>query len=294
MEYRITKEELGNDWLCRTLVALDKCLEKYGQPLYVVGATARDTALKLLGAEKAKRGTKDLDVAIAIDKWDTYNDIAKTLLENNFTKDPQRKQKFYYLGENGDMDYDVDIVPFGGVEEDEIVSWPPDGNPAMSVTCFQDIMSVADTVTVEGSVSFKMAPLFGQFLLKLDAWNDRHIGDNRDAEDLFLIADNYFMTMISLVGENVPEAIEPYDDDTDPIVYGARWLAYDVSKVLTDNHLHYYVNLISEELKKEESSDLITQLMSFRSSSDSYQLLCDMWSNYMSVLNNEIEERKKS
>ena len=48
MEYKITKEELGNDWLYSTLVALNKCMAEHGLPLYVVGARARDVAMKLM------------------------------------------------------------------------------------------------------------------------------------------------------------------------------------------------------------------------------------------------------
>ena len=51
MEYRITKEELGNDLLFSTLIALEKCMAVHGLPLYVVGARARDVALKLMKAD---------------------------------------------------------------------------------------------------------------------------------------------------------------------------------------------------------------------------------------------------
>lgn len=289
MEYRISKQELGNNWLYSTLAALERCMSQHGLPLYVVGATARDISLKLLKSPKAERGTKDLDVAIAIKNWSIFNEVTNTLLANNFTKDPHKKQKFYYRGDNKEIDYEVDIVPFGGVEENETVSWPPEGNPAMSVRSFQDVMKAAVTVTINESVSFKMAPLYGQFLMKLDAWNDRHLVDDRDAEDMYIIADNYFMTMIGI--RSVPEAVEPYSEDTEPIIYSARWLACEASKILTTDHLVYYINLIDEELKKEERSELITQLMSQRSSGDRYTLIYDMWSNYLAVLSEELNNR---
>lgn len=73
MEYRITKEELGNDWLYSTLIALDKCMAAYGLPLYVVGAIARDVAMKLMKGDEPKRRTEDLDVAIAIENWQAFD-----------------------------------------------------------------------------------------------------------------------------------------------------------------------------------------------------------------------------
>lgn len=72
MEYKISKEELGNDWLYSTLIALDKCMAAHGLPLYVVGARARDVAMKLMKGDEPKRRTEDLDVAIAIVWQDIY------------------------------------------------------------------------------------------------------------------------------------------------------------------------------------------------------------------------------
>ena len=118
MEYKITKEELGNDWLYSTLVALNKCMAEHGLPLYVVGARARDVAMKLMKGDEPKRRTEDLDVAIAIEDWQTFDDICKTL-ENNHFKRHGETQKFFYKGVNGDLDFEVDIVPFGGVAVDE-------------------------------------------------------------------------------------------------------------------------------------------------------------------------------
>ena len=95
MEYKITKEELGNDWLYSTLIALDKCMAKHALPLYVVGARARDVAMKLMKGDEPKRRTEDLDVAIAIENWQTFDDICKTLQNNHF-KRHGNTQKFFY------------------------------------------------------------------------------------------------------------------------------------------------------------------------------------------------------
>ena len=107
MEYKITKEELGNDWLYSTLVALNKCMAEHGLPLYVVDARARDVAMKLMKGDEPKRRTEDLDVAIAIEDWQTFDDICKTL-ENNYFRRHGETQKFFYKGLNGDLDFEVD------------------------------------------------------------------------------------------------------------------------------------------------------------------------------------------
>lgn len=66
MTYKISKEELANDWLYSTLIALESCMAKHGLPLYIVGARARDVAMKLMKGDEPKRRTEDLDEAIAI------------------------------------------------------------------------------------------------------------------------------------------------------------------------------------------------------------------------------------
>ena len=86
MEYRITKEELGNDLLFCTLIALEKCMERHGLPLYVVGARARDVAMRLMKVDEPKRRTEDLDVAIAVEDWAAFDEICHTLQENHFKR----------------------------------------------------------------------------------------------------------------------------------------------------------------------------------------------------------------
>ena len=78
-------------------------------------------------------------------------------------------------GVDGNNDYELDIVPFGKLETDETIAWPPEGNPQMSVKCFKEVMTIADTVTIDEEFSIKIAPLAGQFLIKFDTWLDRHL-----------------------------------------------------------------------------------------------------------------------
>ena len=298
MEYKITKEELGNDWLYSTLIALDKCMAKHALPLYVVGARARDVAMKLMKGDEPKRRTEDLDVAIAIENWQTFDDICKTLQDNHF-KRHGNTQKFFYKGENGDLDFEVDIVPFGGVAVDEKIGWPPEGNPVMSVKCFQDVMKEAATVTVEDKVTVRMAPLCGQFLIKLDTWNDRHASTDKDAEDMLFILKNYLDIQMIYLDITPPDVVTFEDEKTDNIILGTQWLAYDISKLLSTEHLQFYVDLIAEELKKEEKSELVYHFMKYYGNIDEedisrfYDICRSIWSEFGKILNYELKERYK-
>lgn len=299
MEYKISKEELGNDWLYNTLIALDKCMAEHDLPLYVVGARARDIAMKLMKGDEPKRRTEDLDVAIAIDNWQTYDDICQTLQNNHF-KQYRNTQKFYYKGDNEDIDFEVDIVPFGNIAIDEKISWPPEGNPVMSVKCFQDVMKGAITVDVNNIVKVKMAPLCGQFLIKLDTWNDRHTATDKDAEDMLFIMKNYLDIQLVYQKDNVPPDVVNFEDEsTDTIIWGAQWLAFDISKLLSAEHLQFYTDLIAEEINKEEKSDLVYHFMKYYGNKDvddisSYYDFCRaIWSEISKIFTKELNERNK-
>ena len=191
MKNSITKKELENDLLFDTLQALHNCVTKLGLDLYVVGATARDLMMKMLDEAPSKRKTRDLDVAIALSDWSQFDNLSKELLANHFQKE-KAKQKFYYKGEQNKNDYEVDIVPFGDIAEDEVILWPPDSTPEMSVKCFTDVMNHSIPISVDGKFTVHIAPLAGQFFIKLDSWMDRHDRDHKDADDMFFILDKFY------------------------------------------------------------------------------------------------------
>lgn len=298
MDYKISKEELNNDWLYSTLIALDKCMAAHGLPLYLVGARARDVAMKLMKVDQPKRRTEDLDVAIAIENWQVFDNICKTL-ENNHFKRHGNTQKFFYKGENGDIDFEVDIVPFGGVAVDEKIGWPPEGNPVMSVKCFQDVMKVAVSVIFDEEVKLKMAPLCGQFLIKLDTWNDRHAVTDKDAEDMLFILRNYFDIQLYIEDKIPPEVVNFNDESLDPIIWGAQWMAYDICQLLSTDHLKFYADLIALELRKEERSDLVYHFMKYYGNKNTediskyYEMCRNIWSEFGKIFTNELIVRKQ-
>lgn len=299
MTYKISKEEMANDWLYSTLIALESCMAKHGLPLYIVGARARDVAMKLMKGDEPKRRTEDLDVAIAIENWQTFDEICQTLQENHFERYGDT-QKFYYKGENDDIDFEVDIVPFGGVAVDEKIGWPPEGNPVMSVKCFEDVMKEAVTVTIDDLVEVKMASLCGQFLIKLDSWNDRHSATDKDAEDMLFNLKNYLDIQLLCQNDNTPpDAVNFEDESTNTIIWGAQWLAYDISKLLTKEHLQFYTELISKEIEQEEKSELIYHFMKYYGNKEvddisSYYESCrNIWNEIEQIFTNELNERAK-
>ncbi len=292
MKNSLCKDELKNDLLYDTLKALSKSLLEIDIPLYVVGATARDITMKLLGEYEVRRRTNDLDVAIALQNWSDFDKVKEKLEQNHFKK-VKDKQKFFYKGADGNNDFEVDVVPFGSIAIDEQICWPPEGNPVMSVRCFDDVMAYSMDISIDDEIIFKIAPLYGQFLIKFDTWIDRHAKTDKDAIDMFYFLNSYYR--VKVMDNNTPPDQIYLRDDNDPdyIILSARWLAYDISKILTTEHLTYYVEIIKEELEKEERSTLLYHFTNNlpENKEDRYELCFNVWSDIRKFFIMELELR---
>lgn len=294
MRTSISRAELGNDLLYDTLSALYKVLSNNGVPVYVVGATARDITMKLIGEDEARRRTFDLDVAIAIPGWDMFDKIQEGLLKNHFSKSAA-KQKFIYLGENDDNNYEVDIVPFGEVAIDEEIRWRPDGVPVMSVKSFNDVMAKAIEVKI-GAVPVRIATLSGQFLIKFGAWLDRNDRTSKDAYDMLYILSKYYYSKLLQPDSQIPDDVDlSVEDNTDgQIIYGSMWLASDLRQVLSTEHLEYYVGVIADEVEKGPKSRLLQHFINYMDidDDDNYTNIYNVWSNINRILSDELAKRK--
>ena len=281
MEYTIHKEILQNDLLTETLQALAGCYRQLSAEVFVVGAAARDIALRLLKVTNPPRRTMDLDVAVMLQDWNQYERMTSILLQNHFEK-AREKQRFYYLGNNGRIHFEVDIVPFGAIAEDDQVAWPPEGTPVMSVRCFEDVMRAADKVTVDGDFAFRLAPLSGQFLIKLDTWSDRRTKTKKDAADMAFMLQNVYVAY-ALAHDGLPHEVDTNAEQFDVIVAGAEWMAADLKKILSDEHRHFYAEMLRGELAKNEESPLLNDLLDV-SDSRNYKLYLRAFARMAQIL----------
>ena len=259
MEHHISSTDLQNTLLAETLQALSLCYSEIGQEVYVVGATARDIALRIADIPNVPRRTLDLDVAIALQNWEQFTRLTEILLQAHFEKAPE-KQRFYYKGADGQNNYEVDIVPFGAVALNDCIAWPPEGSPVMSVRCFDDVMRIADKVYIDNLFSFRIAPLSGQFLIKLDTWQDRHLSTKKDAADMVYILQNVY-TAYALSHTDFPAEISIDIDNFDVIVAGAEWMATELKSFLSSTNRTYYAQLLLQEYQKEENSRLLNDML---------------------------------
>ena len=279
MDLTISSEKIGNPLLVELLRNLTDSFNKMDKEFYVIGATARDIIMQQLLDTASRRRTKDLDIAIAIPDWNTFEQVKQNLVDDGFKKSRHMHQRFFY-GE-----YELDIVPYGVVaKEDGNIYWPPEEEIAMSVKGFDEVLSEAITVSIDGDFKVKIASLHGLFLLKFNAWLDRNAKTSKDAEDMSFIFSNYFMA-------NLEREIhqEVYDwENFDDYIVGGYWLAHDLVVLLNKEQLRYYKEVIEGELTKEEESRLINQMIE-NSYGLKYETVRDTWQAIADVFQKAIE-----
>lgn len=280
MDLTISSEKIGNPLLVELLRKLTDSFSKMDKEFYVIGATARDIVMQQLLDTESKRRTRDLDIAIAIPDWDTFEQVKQSLIVDGFEKSRDMQQRLYY-GE-----YELDIVPYGVVaKDDDNIYWPPDEVVAMSVKGFDEVLSEAITVSIDDDFKIKIASLHGLFLLKFNAWLDRNAKTSKDAEDMSFIFSNYFLA-------NLEREIhqEVYDwENFDDYIVGGYWLAYDIVALLNKEQLCYYKNVIEGELAKEEESRLLNHMLE-NSYGLKYETVRDTWQAIADVFQKAIED----
>lgn len=256
-----------------TLNKLCQCFKD--QEFFVIGATARDMLSIALGIDLSTRTTRDLDISIAVDSWDSFMKVQELLINSGFEKDSIRKQRFYYKY------FELDVVPFGKLSEDGAkIFWPPEASPEMTVRGFESVLKECVNVKVDDAdIEFKIPTTAGLFVTKLDAWIDRGLEKDNDMDDMMYLVDNFYLpNCTEPVYTEVFEAVE----DSDMFISGAYMLAMDASLLLSDEEKAYYKDKIETELTKQEASLLIQKSM--KSSKKDYDTVYRAWELFVKRL----------
>lgn len=258
MDYNISSEKLEHPLLKKLLDELIPVFQKLEIKFFVIGATARDIIMELHG-EKSGRRTQDIDIAIAVDKWEEFETIEKEIVQlPDFEKDPKQQQRFLYLN-----DFQLDVVPYGGITtaEDKIF-WPPDQSFAMTVLGFQEAEKDLVRVKIDDTLEIDIVSLVGIFLLKLVAWKDRHHKGNKDADDMGFILLNYLNIHEERAAMKHYEEVYEIKDFTTTKA-GAALLGIDINILLSDNEVNKakLKAIIETELQAAENSVLFNQIL---------------------------------
>lgn len=256
MSYSISSKKFNHPLLKPILQELTAFFKDSDISFFVIGATARDIIMELHD-ESSGRLTHDLDIAITINDWEQYKTVEEGITQlPNFTKDPDQKQRFQYLGK-----FDLDIVPFGNImKEDDKIFWPPDEEFAMSVLGFPAVNEAALKVSIDEDIVIQIASLSGIGLLKIVAWRDRNHKTNKDADDIAFILQNYLEIHRD---ESLEYFEEVYTEDHTIVKGGATLLGIHINQLLNayPDAKQSIKEILAVEIGQQEQSKLINQIL---------------------------------
>lgn len=216
----------------------------------LVGATARDILLTHVFGLAARRATYDVDFAIAVKDWDQFDALrARLIARGTFIPGGQARQRLYYKGDQGDLNYHLDLVPFGQITQgsDEL-AWPPDMKVIMNLAGYDDVLAAAERVTFLPGFDGKVVSLAGLAILKLVAWSDRVLENPKDAHDLIHLMDSYAAAgNIDRVYEEdgVIEA-----GDYDPDLAGVYLLGKDIRRVASEQTIAVLTQIVERDFNR--------------------------------------------
>lgn len=240
----------------------------------VVGAFARDLHLHYGADIPVQRRTEDIDIAFMVGAWSEFDALRGRLIEAGacHVVDENKHRLRHRSG------IAIDLVPFGGLETgDRQIAWPPAGLAVMNVFGFTEALGTAEEVLLPGGTRIQVVSLSALALLKIVAWDDRHIrSPGKDAADLLLICRNYLAIPANearLWGEFAGWADAP---DFDYEHSGARMLGHDLRGLLDGSGLERIATILKAQLDENEIGKL-PQEMNRRSPGQARALLQSLY-----------------
>jgi predicted nucleotidyltransferase len=179
-----------SDPILQILRVVDRVAAEQACPYIVVGATARDLLLYHVYGIPASRATRDVDFAMAVESWDKFQTLRAALLATGEFAPSPVEHRLFFQTPQGTTDIPIDLIPFGGVAENDMIAWPPHRDTLMTVAGFEDAMASCVQVAVARDVAIPVVSLAALSVLKVIAWADRRTSD-KDALDLYRVISTY-------------------------------------------------------------------------------------------------------
>jgi len=219
---------------------------------FLVGATARDVMMTHVFGLDVQRATHDVDFAVTLQDWPSFDILKNALLvTGDFAPADGREHLLHYKPQEFQNAFPLDLIPFGGVEhKPHEISWPPDMSVVMNVTGYAEALKSALPVDVGNGLVVPVISIPGLAVLKLFAWNDRGLSNNKDARDLFFLLSQY--AEAGHTSRLYDEAFAILEEcGFDPSLAGARLLGHDARLILEDASRQAVLAILSDATKRD-------------------------------------------
>lgn len=208
--------------LAATIRILKDVLRSHGTEWVIIGATARDLILRYGHRIDTWRATNDVDLAIAVGSWKTYEAIRNDLIEEGVP--PGRRPHNFRVGQS-----QLDLIPFGNIAESDEIVWPSTER-SMSVLGLEEAYGHAIEVRLEPGLDVPVATIPALAILKIIAWADRrHERPRVDGVDLRLMMATYGDWNEHRLFDSDIDVLERHDYDRD--LAGAALLGRDMGQI---------------------------------------------------------------
>ncbi|MFT6896931.1 MAG: putative nucleotidyltransferase [Paraglaciecola sp.] len=259
------------------------CARALNIPCLVVGAMARDLVLVHGYGARIERGTRDVDFGIYIHSWQQFCILKQSLLDLGFTPHRSKIHQLLTLDTEG-LPWEIDIIPFGPIAQQDKIHWPPKQEIEMSVLGFTEAYEHALSVRISKNpdLQISVASPAGMLLLKLISWQEREpVLRTKDAADIYYLLKHY--VKIPMVFNAV------YDDgfmeiqNWDETRASAMKLASDARQLASKATLFY---LQQHMFKQDDLVQALTVDMT-RSTTASFEEC----SEYITIVGNELIQK---
>ncbi len=209
-------------------LALERGFIKFGIDFYLVGATARDVWMKGVHDLPPKRATSDIDFGIMIKDSFVFDDLKSYLIEEEGFI-PSKGNEFVLIWKDKSQ---VDLIPFGDLESEGIVTVKGTGFTSMNVEGFKEVYEQASEEIITEDQRFKVCTLPGIVILKLIAWDDRPEVRRDDIDDIAEIIKNYFHLNDEVIFEQHSDL---FTDDIELAEIASQFLGREIGKIVSGN-----------------------------------------------------------
>ncbi len=209
-------------------LALERGFTKFGINFYLVGATARDVWMKGFHDLPPKRATSDIDIGIMIRESSEFDELKSYLIEKEgFVS--TKSNEFVLIWKDKSQ---VDLIPFGDLEREGIVTVKGTGFTSMNVEGFKEVYEHASEEIITEDQRFKVCTLPGIVILKLIAWDDRQEVRRDDIDDIAEIIKNYFHLNDEVIFEQHSDL---FKDDIELDEVASQFLGRELGKIISGN-----------------------------------------------------------
>jgi predicted nucleotidyltransferase len=227
--------------------------EQNNVPFFIIGASARDIIFEHVYSIPAPRATRDIDLAIHIATWNDFTQLKDQLIATGVFFRNKEAQRLYYQNE-----IPVDLIPFGMIEIDGNINWPPDFSIQMSVIGFDEAYRTTALIRFrdDPALDIHVVTPAALVILKLMAWKERGHQHSKDALDLvFLLTEYINADNIERVSEEHQDLL--LEDDFDYDICSARLLGRDIATIASSITKQVINELLAVETGEQEQYKLV-------------------------------------